>query len=169
MPSFAGVWKIDVGRSTVWDPTTGSYVPDEVGDEIITIRLDGNVQDYEVLYGSNPTIVMGYISRYDDPDWVPYLVREVRGTSEAGLDADLAGVRSRVKASASFQPGSAYGLVRSVYVDERTHYRVTKNQETGLAEYVMMRRLSDDGQHYFATVLRPDGIINRTRHFNRVG
>jgi hypothetical protein len=168
MPSFEGVWKIDVGRSTVWDPTVETYVPDEVGEEIVTIRIDGDVQNYEVLYGRDPTVVMGYTSRYDDPIWVPYLVREVRGTSEAGLDADLAEFRKRVKGTASYQPGTAYGLVRSVYVDERTHYRITKHQDSGLAEYAMMRRLSEDGQRYFATVLRIDGVINRTRYFERV-
>ncbi|MCW2494477.1 hypothetical protein [Jatrophihabitans sp.] len=169
MPSFAGVWKIDTGLSNVWDPSTQSYVPDEVGEEIITIRLDGDVQDYEVLYGSHPTVVMGYNSRYDSPEWVPYLVREVRDVSEAGLEADLARHRELVKSPASFMPGTAYGLVRSVYVDERTHYRVTKNQDSGIAEYVMMRRLSEDGNRYFATVLHTNGVINRTRHFVRVG
>ena len=169
MPSFTGVWKIDTELSNVWDPVTKTYVPDDVGEEIITIRIDGDVQDYEVLYGSYPTVVMGYNTRYDDTEWKPYEVREVRDVSEAGLEADLARHRERVKSTASFKPGTAYGLVRSVYVDERTHYRVTKNQDSGLAEYVMMRRLSEDGNRYFATVLHTNGVINRTRHFERIG
>jgi hypothetical protein len=168
MPSFAGVWKIDIDRSTVWDPGTERYVADEVGEEIITIRIDGDVQDYEVLYGSSPTVRMGYTTRYDDPNWVRYEVRDVQGVSADGLETDLAEFRKRVKATASFRPGTAYGLVRSVYIDERTHYRLCKNQETGNAEYSMMRRLAEDGQSYAATVLRTDGIINRVRYMVRV-
>jgi hypothetical protein len=166
MPSFAGTWKIDTGASNVWDPQSRAYVPDEVGEEIITIRLDGDVQDYEVLYGSGPTIRMGYTSRYDDPAWVTYEVREVLGLSgEASLEA----FRKRVKATDSFTPGTDYGLVRTVYVDERTHYRLCKDSATGEARYSMLRRLSEDGQSYVATVLRADGIINRTRRFVRTG
>jgi hypothetical protein len=165
MLSFAGTWKIDAGASTVWDPRSQAYVPDEVGEEIITIRIDGDVQEYEVLYGGGPTIRMGYTSRYDDPEWVTYEVREILGLS-AG-EASLEAFRQRVKATDSFAPGTDYGLVRTVYVDERTHYRLCKDSTTGEARYCMLRRLSEDGNSYFATVLRADGIINRTRHFVR--
>ena len=74
---FNGTWTIDLETSTVWDAATQRQVPDRVGNEVITLRIENGVQDYEVLYGDSPTFRMGYTSRYDDPTWVPYMVREV--------------------------------------------------------------------------------------------
>ena len=39
MSVFNGTWKIDIARSRKWDSTTGGYVPDEVGEEIITLKI----------------------------------------------------------------------------------------------------------------------------------
>ncbi|WP_181779418.1 hypothetical protein [Pseudonocardia pini] len=164
--SFDGTWRIDVGRSKVWDPDRDEYVADEVGDEIITIRTEAGVQDYEVLYGGGPTTVrMGYSSVLDGPDWVPYEVRAVLGDSS---DEAMAAFRERVKSTAAFTLGTSYGQVRTVYVDERTHYRLCRDEHTGEAQYVMMRRLAEDGRAYTAYVLRANGLLGRERHFARV-
>jgi hypothetical protein len=169
---FDGHWRIDLGRSVVWDSEAGRYVPDEIGDELITLRIDGDVQDYEVEYGSDPLVRMGYESRYDDPNWVPYLVREVRSSS-ADVEGAVAEMKRRIKADAGvrerhFEVGRAYGLVRTVFVDERTHYRISKSPEDDSAQSVMMRRLGEDRDSYLASVLDTDGIVFRTRWFIRV-
>jgi hypothetical protein len=169
---FDGNWRIDLDRSVVWDSGSASYVADEVGEELITLRIDGDVQDYEVRYGDDPVVRMGYESRYDDPTWVPYLVREVRSTSD-DVEGAVAEMKRRLKADAGarerhFEVGRAYGLVRTVYVDERTHYRISKSPEDGSAQSVMMRRLGDDGDSYLASVLDTEGVVFRTRWFNRV-
>jgi hypothetical protein len=166
---FDGQWKIDTSQSRVWDYQNGVYVPDEVGEELISIRTDDSVQDYEVLLGDQPTVRMGYTSRHDAAEWVPYAVREIRGIPEGESEEEVLGafakrIRSRVT---NFRVGETYGLVRVVYVDERTHYRVSKATHGG-AEYIMLRRLADDGQSYDASVLRTDGIISIVRRFVRV-
>ena len=74
---FNGTWEIDLDQSLVWDDDAKKHVKDEVGQEIITLRITGDVQDYEVLYGNGPQIRMGYTARYDDTEWVSYAVREV--------------------------------------------------------------------------------------------
>src|SRR4051794_3663716 len=118
MSVFNGTWKIDVARSKKWNAAMNAYVADEVGDEIITLNIDNGVQDYEVLYGKDPVIRMGYISRYDAPDWVPYAVREI--ISEPGRDQAqaVAAFRQRIGAGAgegsnarTFQVGKPYALV----------------------------------------------------------
>jgi hypothetical protein len=169
---FNGVWKIDVDRSKVWADEKDEYVPDEIGDEIITIRVADGVQDYEVMYGSNPTIRMGYTSRYDAPEWVAYEVREV--ITPPGVDAaqSVADFRRRIRADSgdrarSFDVGTPFALVRSVYVDERTHYRVSKSSDDGAAQSVMLRRLAEDGRSYVAAVLTVDGVVYRYRTFVR--
>ncbi len=169
--AFNGRWQIDLDRSTVWDPESGSYVADEIGDEVITLRIAGDVQDYEVAYGQDPVVRMGYESRYDDPAWVPYEVREVTSASE-DVAAAVAAMKRRIKADAGarerhFEPGRPYGLVRTVFVDDRTHYRISKSPEDGSAQSVMMRRLSPDGDSYLASVLDTDGIVFRSRWFLR--
>ena len=172
MSVFNGAWKIDTARSKKWDSASGAYVPDEVGEEIITLRIADGIQDYEVLYGSDPVIRMGYTSRYDDSAWVPYAVREIitrSGQSQADAVAEF---RRRIGANEgsntrNFQVGKPYGLVRTVYVDERTHYRIGK-AEDGAPQNVMLRRMAEDGQSYVATVLDVDGVVHRVRTFVRV-
>jgi hypothetical protein len=169
---FDGKWRIDLDRSVVWDADAATYVADQVGEELITLRIDGDVQDYEVSYGDDPVVRMGYESRYDDPAWVPYLVREVRSSSD-DVEGAVAAMKRRIKADAGarerhFEVGRAYGLVRTVFVDERTHYRISKSPEDGSAQSVMMRRLGDDGDSYLASVLDTEGVVFRTRWFNRV-
>jgi hypothetical protein len=166
---FNGRWRIDTDRSAVWDDAAGKHVPDLVGDEVITLRIEDGVQDYEVLYGDYPRIRMGYTSRYDDTEWVPYLVREI---GAGATDDDVAAFKARINADQGererhFVVGKPYGLVRTVYVDELTHYRVSKDADSGAAQSIMMRRLSPDGQSYLSTVLDVHGIPFRIRWFVR--
>jgi hypothetical protein len=171
MSVFNGTWKIDVARSKRWDAASEAYVPDEVGDEIITLRIKDGVQDYEVLYGNDPVIRMGYTSRYDDPEWVPYAVREIIARPDQDEARAVTEFRDRIGANAgpnarSFQVGRPYALVRTIYVDERTHYRVGK-AEDGSPQNVMLRRMAEDGRSYVATVLDAEGVVHRVRTFIR--
>jgi len=171
MSVFNGTWKIDIARSKKWDSSTAAYVPDEVGEEIITLRIVDGIQDYEVLYGSDPVIRMGYTSRYDDPEWVPYAVREIVSPVGRPPREAVAEFRRRIGANEgsnarNFEVGKAYGLVRTVYVDERTHYRIAR-AEDGSPQNVMLRRMAEDGRSYLATVLDVDGVIHRVRAFVR--
>jgi hypothetical protein len=166
--SFQGNWQIDVAQSRIWDYETARYVPDEIGEELIRIRIDDGIQDYEVLLGDHPTIRMGYTSRYDAAEWVPYGVREIRGVPNGRSEQVLTDFVKRTRQRATtFRVGAIYGLVRTAYVDERTHYRFSKDAD-GLAEYVMMRRLAEDGQSFVSTVLRVDGTVSIVRRFVRM-
>ncbi|QIZ38020.1 hypothetical protein [Saccharopolyspora sp. ASAGF58] len=169
---FNGRWRIDAARSLVWDDATKEHVPDLVGDEIITLRVDRGVQDYEVLYGDSPVIRMGYTSRYDDPTWVPYLVRSIENTAERTDEEAVAEFKARIHAAQGererhFVVGKPYGLVRTVYVDERSHYRVSKDPNTNRAQSVMLRRMAEDGDLYVSTVMDLDGVPFRIRTFVR--
>jgi hypothetical protein len=83
---FNGTWQIDIANAKTWDNAAKAYIPDEVGEEIITIRVEDGVQDYEVLYGDDPVIRMGYTARFDVAEWVPYSVREI--ISAPGVDQE---------------------------------------------------------------------------------
>jgi hypothetical protein len=170
---FNGTWRLDVGASKVWDDARLEYAPDEVGDEIITLAVAGGVQDYEVLYGNDPTIRLGYTSRYDNPAWVPYLVRGIDSLPGTDVGGAVDAFRKRTRSDQGdrfrrFEVGKAYGLVRTVYVDERTHYRISKSAEDGRAQSAMLRRLSDDGESFVSTVLDVNGVVFRVRRFVRV-
>jgi hypothetical protein len=171
MSPFNGTWKIDIARSKKWDSQAGTYVPDNVGEEIIKLEIVDGVQTYEVLYGDDPVIRMGYSSRYDAPEWVPYAVREIISTSNRDQADAVAEFRQRIGATEgpnarNFEIGKTYGLVRTVYVDERTHYRISKGED-GTSQNVMLRRMAVDGNSYVATVLDADGIVHRVRTFVR--
>ena len=163
--SFDGNWKIDLAASKVWDPVAGAHVPDRIGQELITIAIDGDVQNYEVLLGDRPTIRMGYVSRYDSKEWVPYSVREIIGAPGGEGMADF--IQRTRQHKTDFKVGDIYGMVRTIYVDARTHYRISKDAKTGRPEYVMIRRLDKDGQSYMATVIMNTGLVSVIRRFIR--
>ena len=168
---FHGIWTIDTAESFVWDDELRTHVPDEVGEEVITLRIDDGVQDYEVLYGDQPKIRIGYTAPYDGTEWVPYAVREIIPTG-ADPKAELEGFKRRIKASGGererrFEVGKAYGLVRLVYVDDLTHYRVSRNPIDGKAQHIMLRRMAEDGESYVARVFDVNGIVHRIRKFVR--
>lgn len=170
---FHGKWTIDTAESFVWDTEQEKHVPDEVGEEIINLRVRNGVQDYEVLYGDSPRIRMGYTAPYDGADWVPYAVREIIAAN-ADPQAEVAAFKQRIRAvggvhERQFEVGKCYGLVRLVYVDARTHYRVSRDPVDGKAQHVMLRRMAEDGNSYMARVFDVDGIVHRIRRFVRIG
>lgn len=170
---FNGTWTIDLDSSTVWDVKQKKQVPDKVGYEVIKINVVDDVQEYEVQYGDGPTFCMGFTCRYDDPTWVAYEVRSVSNVPEIGLDEGTKALKERIHSASGdgyrqLEVGKNYGLVRLVYGDRRTHYRIAKDPITGLVMYVMPRRLAEDGKSYVATILNNDGTVFRVRRFIRV-
>ena len=172
MSIFNGTWKIDIARSRKWDQASLAYIPDAVGEELITSNVAGDVQNYEVLYGDDPVIRMGYTTRYDIAEWAPYSVRQIIAKPGADPSAAAAAFRQRIGANEgsntrNFVVGKPYGLVRLIYVDERTHYRISK-AEDGSPQNAMLRRMAADGQSYLSTVMDVDGVVHRIRPFLRV-
>lgn len=168
---FNGTWTIDLSESVVWDEVKKAHVPDEVGEEVITLSIRDGVQDYEVLYGDGPRIRIGYKAAYDGLEWVDYAVREIIAKS-ADAASEIAAFKRRIKASGgdrerSFEVGKSYGQVRLIYVDPRTHYRVSRNPSDGLGQSIMLRRMAEDGKSYLATVLDVHGLVYRRRKFLR--
>jgi hypothetical protein len=168
---FNGRWVLDLPNSKVWDVAQSCYVADEAGQEIVNLCVRDGVQDYEVLYGDDPVIRLGYTCRYDDAEWVPYVVREILVTAGRDPQTAVAEFRRRTKSDTGlharrFEVGKPYGFLRVVLVDAHTHYRVNRS-EGGEAQYVMMRRLDADGRAYTAVVLGSDGLVFRVRRFVR--
>lgn len=173
MNGFSGTWTIDIDSSKVWDATSQRYLPDRVGSERITIHERDGVQDYEVLYGDAPTFRMGYTSRYDAPEWVPYEVREILNVPAEGIEASTEAFRRRIHADSGagyrrLELGKPYALVRIISGDPWTHYRIAKDAATGIVTGIMPRRLAKDGQSYVATVIDSQGTVFRVRRFVRV-
>jgi hypothetical protein len=169
---FHGLWDLDGAASVVWNSDSRSYVPDEVGRETIRLDIADGVQDYEVLYGDDPTIRMGYTARYDDVEWAPYVVREII-ESAAGSGESVAAFRRRIKADQGegqrrFELGANYGNVRIVSVDDRTHYRISRNDDHS-PQSCLLRRLAADGSSFTASLMDAEGIVFRTRVFHRTG
>ncbi|MCU1480688.1 MAG: hypothetical protein JWQ19_1474 [Subtercola sp.] len=167
-----GTWHLDVNSARVWDDALRKHVADEVGREVITFEHDGDVQNYEVLYGDDPVIRMGFTARFDDTRWVPYSVRQVTYSEQAGEES-VEAFKKRIKASGgvrdrSFEVGTNYGNVRLVSVDELTHYRVSRD-DAGHAQSVLLRRMSEDHQSYLTHVLDVYGNVYRIRNFIREG
>jgi len=171
---FDGTWRIDTEHSLVWDDERRRHVPDLVGDEVITMSTVDGVQDYEVLYGDSPRIRMGYACRFDDTEWSPYVVRGMDLPDDVPRDEAIGEFKKRIHAAdghreRQFEIGRCYALVRLVSVDDRTHYRVSRDPVTRLAHSILLRRMAEDGDSYLTTVMDLDGIAFRIRRFVRVG
>lgn len=136
---FHGTWQINVEKS---QELAAGRAPVPV-HEIITFEIEDNVQTYRVEVQSrddSPRRNMGYESAWNDGQYVPYT---------------------------NYTSGEIIGYVTNVKVDDRTHYRIATDLE-GRARYVMMRRLTDDGQAYIATGLSIDGELGQFRWMERV-
>lgn len=171
---FNGTWRLDTSQSDVWDPARERYVPDEVGEEIITIDVVDGVQNYEVLYGDDPVIRMGYTSRYDAPDWVDYAVRDIEARDGEDVEHAVERFRRRIKATEGtnyrqFAVGACYAQVRLVYVNERYHYRVARYADSGEPQNMLLRWMESDLSAYRTSTLDAEGRVNRHRRFVREG
>ena len=136
---FHGTWQINVEKSK---ELAAGRAPVPV-HEIIRFDIKDNVQTYRVEVQSRddtPRRNMGYESAWNDGKYVPYT---------------------------NYTSGEIIGYVTNVKVDDRTHYRIATDLE-GKARYVMMRRLTDDGQAYIATGLSIDGELGQFRWMDRV-
>ncbi len=167
MSRFDGTWKIDIANARKWSFAAQAYLADEVGEEIITISVENGVQNYEVLYGDDPVIRMGYTTPFDVAEWAPYSVRVIITMPGVDQHKAVAEFRQRIERrdeasnSRNFEVGKPYGLIRLVYVDERTHYRIGK-AEDGSPQNVLLRRLAEDGRSYMTSLLDAEGVVSRT-------
>lgn len=136
---FNGTFQINVAKS---QELAAGRAPVPV-HEIISFDIKDNVQTYRVEVQSrddSPRRNMGYESAWNDGKFVPYT---------------------------NYTSGEIIGYVTNVKVDDRTHYRIATDLE-GNARYVMMRRLTDDGQAYIATGLSIDGELGQFRWMDRI-
>ena len=163
--SFNGSWDIDLSRSKIWDYEKQEYIPDIVGGEKLTINTVGDVQTVYMTIGVDPVIELEYVNRFGDQEWSPYIVKSIAGHTEQDAVGDYS---SLIRLPQAFEVGRAAYLVKTIYIDERCHYRISANAQTGFAEHVMQRRLSEDGQFYVSSVMRPDGVVDVVRTFVRV-
>lgn len=162
MNGFDGTWQIDPRdpRSRVWNPVAQFYVPDTIGDEVITLQHAGDRQLYRVRYGQSPTVVMEHVCVYDDDGWAPYQV--VEKIDEPATDPDNSNW------AREFVVGQPFSYVRTVVINERVHCRLMRTP-AGNARAILTRTLASDGASYVSTVLDPvAGRIKMVRVFHRI-
>lgn len=147
---FDGRWRISAERSQHHGVAAPTH-------EVITFAIEGDLERYEVEYQvpGSPRMRMGYTTTYNDGKWAPYVL----------LDAD--GDVSNVPGIGSLKVGDPLGEVMSLKVDERTRYRVARTLG-GDAQYILQRRLAEDGRSYDSTMLSVDGTIPLVRVFEKL-
>ena len=111
---------------------------------LCAVSVEDGVQTYRVQSmgaRSNVDSQSGYSSKYNDDEWVHYQ---------------------------NYIPGNFRDQeLLTIWVDDRTHYRIARTRSTGEARYVLMRRMEEDLQTYSATLLTVDGEITLIRVFER--
>ena len=137
---FNGTWELNIEKTKELSGGTSPV------HEIISFEIgDDGVQHYQVEIQSSedePLRKGWYDSKYNEAKFVPY--------------------------NGTVYPADSVGMeVMTVKVDERTHYRIARTRD-GEAQYVMMRRLSEDGQSYISAGLRTDGTPGLYRWMERV-
>ena len=134
---FEGTWVLNPALSWQFRGEQNKY-------EIIRISVEDGVQTYRVRsMGARTTVDShsGYSSKYNDDEWIHYQ---------------------------NYIPGNFRDQeLLTVWVDDRTHYRIARTRSTGEARYILMRRMEEDLQSYSATLLTVDGEITLIRVFER--
>lgn len=162
LSGFEGRWAIDLDRSQVRDENTGEWVPEWLKDQDIEMRHEGAAQSYRgvVRAAEDLTMHLGYTCSFDQLEWVPYSVIEIDGPADHPL------LKPNTTLKAGTKLGDPIAWVKQVYVDPSAHYRISRNLD-GTAQYVMLRRLLDNGS-ILSTVIDPDGIPTIRKFFTRV-
>ena len=134
---FEGTWVLNPALSWQFRGEQNKY-------EIIRISVEDGVQTYRVQsMGARSTVDShsGYSVKFNDDEWVHYQ---------------------------NYIPGNFRDQeLLTVWVDDRTHYRIARTRSTGEARYILMRRMEEDLQSYSATLLTVDGEITLIRVFER--
>ena len=134
---FEGTWVLNPALSWQFRGEQNKY-------EIIRISVEDGVQTYRVQsMGARSTVDShsGYSVKLNDDEWVHYQ---------------------------NYIPGNFRDQeLLTVWVDDRTHYRIARTRSTGEARYILMRRMEEDLQSYSATLLTVDGEITLIRVFER--
>lgn len=160
---FDGKWRMAREASSVLDEETGEMVQEPIVDQWSENRTDGDVITYTISIEVEPglTLHMGYTVKINDTAWAPYTVVRIDGDPEHPHLAGGGMLKSGVRV------GEPVAWIKHVYVDPRTQFRITKNLD-GTPQYVLQRRLSEDGNKLYGSVLTPEGKLVIDKHFVRV-
>jgi hypothetical protein len=104
---------------------------------------------------------MGFSARFGENKWIPYAVFKIDGDKNDPI------LKPNELLKGGVEEGGKIADIQQFWVDERTHYRVTRNPD-GSAQYLMERRMAEDGNSYVAYVLDAEGRLSVSKAFERV-
>ncbi|SEB64678.1 hypothetical protein [Rhodococcus koreensis] len=165
LAAFDGVWRLAKDESTVLDEQSGEHVKESLTDQKVEIRTGADgVQTHDTYVQITPELRIHeqFVIELNDDKWVPYTLLEVDGDpSHPRLQG---GGGQLLKAGLKLGEPSAW--LKMTYIDERTTVRVTKNLD-GSAQYVLISRLSEDGNKVSGYLMTPDGKFVINKHLVR--
>jgi hypothetical protein len=149
---FDGVWQMRLSDSKVLDPLTKEWVPEVIKNQVAEIRHDGDVIDFRcrIDHADDLSLYLHYNCRYGADEWSPYSIVHIEG------DPEHESLRPNHFRRHHARAGGVMGYVKEVYVDPRTRIRITRHP-TGEAQYMLMSRLSEDGDSLVGKVMSADG------------
>jgi hypothetical protein len=159
LSGFDGVWRIYLPDSKVLDPQTGEWVPEVIQDQVSEVRHDGEQMEFRSRIQHAPDLVLylSYVCGYGDREWAPYTVMHIEG------DPDHESLRPNNFRKVHARVGEPIAFVKQVYVDPRTRFRITRHPN-GVAQYLLMNRLSADLRRSVAKVISADGDAAIEKH-----
>jgi hypothetical protein len=148
---FDGYWYMNREESRWLDRASGLMVPEPIAAQTLKTVHHGDVFEGWCSVMPTPGVVhhLYYKVKFDDSEWAPYTCIGAEGPEKEGGEGELLKNGIRV--------GEPIAYLKQVWVDERTQYRVCRNPD-GTPQYVMMRRLSEDGQINVGTCVDPSGV-----------
>jgi hypothetical protein len=156
---FDGRWYMDREASRWLDRATGNWMPEPLYAQSLKTQHHGDLFEGWCAVSPSPGVVhhLRYQVRFDDREWAPYTCVAIEGMDEVPPSDVL---------KSGIQVGKPLAYLKQVWADERTQYRICRNPD-GSAQYVMMRRLSEDGQTNVGTCIAPDGVTFVSKVFRR--
>jgi hypothetical protein len=159
---FAGMWYMDRAASRWWDRAAEKWVTEPLLAQTLRTQYDGETFESWCSVMPAPGVVhhLHYRVKFDDEEWAPYTCVGVESPDGKGGSEPNEVLKSGIRL------GEPIAYLKQVWVDSRTQYRVCRNPD-GSPQYVMMRRLSEDGSTNTGTCVGPDGIPFVSKVFTR--
>jgi hypothetical protein len=157
---FNGDWYMDREASRWLDRATNQWIPEPLAAQTLKTIVTDDVFQGLCSVSPAPGVVhhLKYQVKFDDQEWAPYTCIALEGQEE---------VAPNVLLKNGIRVGQPMAYLKQIWVDKRTQYRVCRNID-GSPQYVMMRRLSEDGQTNVGTCVDPDGVTFVSKVFTRV-
>ena len=152
---FNGVWNVNMNESREWHADKERWLPDHVGREVVTVRIDGDRYDFSLEVGVNPVVHLAYSAELDG-DWTPYMCTAIKYPEGLGR-AETRDPRTPGANIPENKVGEPIAYVKMIRVSPTMHVRISRHPDGQTLQYTMTSELTSNNRRV-SRVTSPNGV-----------